>query len=570
MKFIFRYLRPFYLRMFFGLIIKFTGTIMDLFLPMILAHIIDEIVPQKDLRAVIFWGLLMIVCAILAVAGNIIANRMASKVAKDATRVIRHDLFVKIMYLSTKNIDRFSVSSLESRLTSDTLHIQRMIGFMQRIGIRAPILLVGGVIMTFALDHVLALVLLAILPLAFFVVYKVSRKGLKLYTRLQEAYDGVVRVVRENIQGIRIIKALSKAQHEYQRFEGVNNELMSYEQRSGKTMAVTGPAMQIFLNLGLCIVLFLGAIRVNAGLSQAGEIMAFMNYFTIILNAVTVINRVFTVYSKATASANRVAEVIDCQNGDRILPPAPAVAGAPHVAFNDVSFSYNGKTDTLSHISFALQRGQTLGVIGATGSGKTTLAKLLFKFYDPTEGNICIDGRDICSIPTEELHSKFGIVLQKDFLFADSIAENVAFGRRLTEEQIDKALHTARATDFVAEKGGKAHKLSIKGADLSGGQKQRLYIARALAGEPEILILDDASSALDYKTDAALRAGLAEMQQTTKIIIAQRISSIMSADHILVLDQGHIIGSGTHEDLLLSCSVYKEISDSQIGGEVID
>ncbi len=570
MKFIFKYLRPFYLRMFFGLIIKFTGTIMDLFLPMILAHIIDEVVPQKDLRAVILWGILMIVCAVLALAGNIIANRMATKVARDATQVIRHDLFVKIMHLSTKNVDRFSVSSLESRLTSDTLHIQRVIGFMQRLGIRSPILLIGGVVMTFALDPVLALVLLGIIPLAFAVVFFVSRKGLKLYTKLQESYDGVVRVLRENIQGIRIIKALSKTQHEYERFEGVNNDLMSYEQRSGKTMAITGPAMQIFLNLGLCIVLLLGAARVNAGLSQAGKIMAFMNYFTIILNAVTTINRVFTMFSKAIASANRVAEVIDCQNQDRFLPPVSAQPDAPHIAFNDVSFSYNGKVNTLTHISFALQRGQTLGVIGATGSGKTTLAKLLIKFYDPTEGTVCIDGRDICSIPTEELHRKFGIVLQKDFLFADTVTENISFGRSLTEEQVDCALHTARAADFVAEKGGKSHVLSIKGANLSGGQKQRLYIARAIAAEPEILILDDASSALDYKTDAALRAGLAEMQQTTKIIIAQRISSIMTADHILVLDHGHIIGSGTHEDLLISCSVYKEISDSQIGGEVID
>lgn len=570
MKFIFKYLRPFYFRMFFGLLIKFTGTIMDLFLPMILAHIIDEVVPTKNLQAVIYWGLLMIFCAVLAVAGNIIANRMAAKVARDATRVIRHDLFAKIMHLSTKNVDRFSVSSLESRLTSDTFHIQRMIGFMQRLGIRSPILLIGGIIMTFSLDPVLALILLAVMPCAFVVVFYVSRKGLRLYTKLQEAYDGVVRVVRENIQGIRIIKALSKTQHEYERFEGVNNDLMSFEQKSGKTMALTGPAMQIFLNLGLCAVLLLGAVRVNAGLSQAGKIMAFMNYFTIILNAVTTINRVFTMFSKAIASANRVAEVIDCENLDRFLPPAPTQTGAPHVAFNDVSFSYNGKADTLSHISFALQRGQTLGIIGATGSGKTTLTKLLFKFYDPTEGNVCIDGRDICSIPTEELHGKFGIVLQKDFLFADTIAENINFGRRLTEKQIDKALHTARAAEFVAEKGGKSHVLSIKGSDLSGGQKQRLYIARAIAAEPEILILDDASSALDYKTDAALRAGLAEMQQTTKIVIAQRISSIMSADHILVLDQGRIIGSGTHEDLLLTCPVYKEISDSQIGGEVID
>ena len=576
MRTYFRYLKPFFPRMSLGLAIKFAGTIFDLLIPVMLKIIIDDIVPEKSAGMIYFYGGVMIVCSILAVVGNVVANRMASRVASESTRKLRHDLFVKTLYLSCAQTDKFTIPSLESRLTSDTYNVHQFTGMMQRMGVRAPILLVGGLIITLILDPVLTLVLAATLPFLGVSVFYIAKKTVPLYRNQQTATDDMVRTVRENIQGIRVIKALSKTDYERRRFEGVNKALMKREETAGLVVSTTNPLMNFFLYVGLTVVIVIGAYRVNLGLSEAGTIISFMSYFTYILNAMLSVTRIFTTYSRCSASMGRIEEVLNTEADLPVLEYTecenPEVKDAPHIRFDDVTFSYNGKKDNLRGVSFDLYHGQTLGVIGATGSGKTTLISLLLRFYDPDSGKVEIDGRDIRYVPREELYEKFGVALQSDFLFADTIRENVRFGREVTDEEIETATEYAQASEFISEKdGGMDFTLAIKGANLSGGQKQRLLISRALAGSPEILILDDSSSALDYKTDANLRSAIAKgFGASTKIIVAQRISSIMSADLILVMDGGSVIAAGTDAELRQSCDIYREIAESQMGGAILD
>ena len=565
MHLIFRYVRPYLKRMSLGLLIKFLGTIMDLFLPAILAHIIDEIVPLKDLSLVIRWGVVMLICSFLAILGNVIANRMAAWVARETTRRLRHDLFRKISYLSNRQIDGFTVPSLISRMTTDTYNIHRMVGMMQRIGIRAPILVVGGVAVTISLDPVLALVLTCMLPIIGIVVYLVSRRSIPLFDQLQKSVDTMVRVVRENASGVRVIKALSRSEGEKTRFEGVNRKVMQDENRANMVMAFSKPAMNLTLNLGLVLVVLVGAHRVNAGLCGPGVITAFLTYFTIILNAMMSITRVLTMWSKALASAERVEQVLSTED-DLTPQPVEAREESAHIVFENVRFSYNGKENNLEDISFSLEKGQSLGIIGPTGAGKSTLAGLLMRFYDVQQGSVRVDGRDVRSYDLKSLRDKFGVVFQNDILFKKSIGENIRIGRQLDMSRLEKAAKDAQAAFFIQETGGMDASLEARGVNLSGGQKQRLLIARALAGRPDVLILDDSSSALDYQTDARLRQTIRQdYGDTTTVIIAQRVSSVKNCDKILVLEEGRMSGLGTHEELMQSCALYREISKLQMG-----
>ncbi len=567
MRHVFGYLKPYTLKMALGMAVKFVGTIMDLFLPWILSHIVDDVVPTGDMEDIFLFGGLMLVCSILAWLGNVIANRIASAVARDTTRRLRHDLFTRVSYLSCGQVDGFTVASLESRLTTDTYNIHQMIGMMQRLGIRAPILLLGGVAMTMFMEPVLTLVLLAVLPFVAVTVVYISKRGVPLYVKLQQSVDRMVRVVREDAAGIRVIKALSKGGYERDRFDQVNQDVVAKETHASVTMAASSPLMNLFLNAGLTLVVVAGAFRVNSGAAKPGTILAFLTYFTIILNALLSINRMFVMYSKGSASARRIEEVLTAPE-DLKVTDGQEKSGS-FIEFDNVGFAYaKGRDRAVSGISFTLDRGQTLGIIGATGSGKTTIINLLMRFYDPDEGTIYIEGRDVRSIPADELYNKFGVVFQNDVLFAESIGENIRFGRELTDEEIELAAQDAQAGEFICGlKERFDHWVAIRGSNLSGGQKQRLLIARALAASPEILVLDDASSALDYQTDARLRQALRHRYtDTTTIIVAQRVSSIKGADRILVMDKGRVIGSGTHQELMESCPQYRHIAVSQMGG----
>ncbi|GAA0357566.1 ABC transporter ATP-binding protein [Alkalibacterium iburiense] len=564
------YLRPLFRRMLLGFSIKFTGTIMDLFLPWILAFIIDVVIPTENVNRILLWGGLMIGCSVIGVVASIKANRMASSVARDAVRDIRHELYEKISYLSASQVDHFSTPSLISRLTSDTYNIHRTIGLMQRIGVRGPILLLGGLLMTLTLDPMLTLVMLFVLPFATLAVYFISKKGIPLFDSLQKEVDKLVRTVRENITGARVIKALSKTDYEKERFEKVNQKVVAAETNANKTMAATPPLMHLFLNIGLALVILASAYRVNQGLTQPGVVIAFMTYFTIILNAMLSITRIFVMYSRGVASANRIYAILEAEPELETVD-MDAVEDKAHIRFDSVYFGYGKQKKTLQNINFSIDKGETLGIIGATGSGKSTIIKLLLRLYDCSEGSIRINGVNIKSMSLKELHTKFGLAMQNDFLYADTMKENIDFGRELSEEDIIKATEDAQASEFIDSLDeGLDYPLNAKATNLSGGQKQRVLLSRALAGNPEILILDDSSSALDYKTDAQLRQVLNEKyRETTTIMIAQRVSSIQNADHIILLDKGSIIGYGSHKELLNTSEPYREIYENQSGGEQI-
>ena len=569
MQTIIRYCKPYFSRILAGLSIKFVATIMDLFLPWILAYMIDYVVPLEQVSFIFIWGGVMVICSFFGVVGNIMANRMASGVAREVTKNLRHDLFTKISYLSCAQIDKVSVPSLIARLSSDTYNVHRMVDRMQRLGIRAPILLFGGILITLTLDARLTLVLLGVLPFAVLVVFIISRKGIPLYTKLQEAVDTMVRVVRENTTGIRIIKALSKGEYEKNRFSGANNEVTSREWKANIIMGITNPAMFIIINLGLVGVIIAGAYLVNAGQSTPGVILAFLSYFTIILNATLSITRMFVMFSRGSASGERINEIFSLPD-DLLLQERVKKDEDFHIVFDNVAFSYQESQDgvqLLEGINFSLKKGQTLGILGETGCGKSTIIQLLLRFYDINSGSIRINGEDIRGIPPDELYPKFGICFQRDVLFADTIRENIDFGREIDEEALRRAVIYAQAEDFVfSREEGLDSNLSSRGTNVSGGQRQRLLIARAMAATPEILILDDSSSALDYRTDANLRRTLKEnFKDTTVIVVAQRISSVMQADHIIVLEHGRISGHGTHDELLNSCILYQEINQSQMG-----
>ena len=574
MKFLLKYLKPFFGIMTVGVIIKTIGTVVELFIPLILTHILDNVVVTQKISEIIFWGGIMLLCAGAACVFNIWANRMAAKVSRRFSERVRNDLFSRTMRLSSAQVDAFTIPSLESRITTDTYNVHNFVGMMQRMGIRAPIMLVGGVSITLFMDPLLSIAMIATLPFIFITVYFISRKGVPLYTKVQKATDKMTRVVREDTQGIRVIKALSKVEYEHRRYEKVNRELSESEQRAGFVMSGVHPVMTLFMNTGLVLVVALAANLVSGNRSTPSTVIAFMQYFTQISMAMMSVTRIFTMYTKCSASAKRISEVINAPEDITIKSETdfPRSESGAHIEFKNVSFSYKGKQNDLENINFSLSRGESLGIIGATGSGKSTLIRLLMRLYDVGDGAVYICGRDVRTIPAEELYPMFGAAFQQDFLYAETIEENIDLGRHLSREQIEFAAKIAQAHDFIsAFPDGYEHQLSQKGTNISGGQKQRLLISRAIASHPEILVLDDSSSALDYKTDANLRAALREnMSGTTLVTVAQRVSSVKDCTLILVLDEGKIIGKGTHEELLSSCPEYREISESQMGGAFVE
>ena len=586
MRTVLAYLKPHRRYMCLSLTIKVLGTMVELALPYILSHIIQDVIKpmgaevSPDLaagsRRIVMWAVIMIICAFLGVLGNVTANRMAARTAKDVARAMRHDLFERTMRLSPAQTDAFTVESLESRLTGDTYNIHQFINSIQRMGVRAPILLIGGLTITVTLDPVLTLVMVAVLPFIFIAVYGITSRGLPLYTRVRGAVDSMTRVVREDAQGIRVIKALSKTDYECRRFDRENASLAAVERKTNATMSVANPLMNLFMNLGITAVVVVGAFRVNGGSSEPGKIIAFIQYFTLISMAMMSVSRIFLIISKASASANRIEEVLLTPEDLSVKPESEYPRRAEEgIVFDHVSFGYNGSSkEVVNDISFSLPKGGTLGIIGATGSGKTTLLSLLMRFYDVNEGSVRIDGRDVRTIPEHELHSMFGVAMQNDFICADTVEENINFGRGLGHGDIVRAARIAQAEEYIEHFPEKYERmLTANGTNISGGQRQRLFIARAIAARPQILVLDDASSALDYKTDAALRRALRDeiaAEGGSVVVVAQRVSSVMNSDLILVLDGGRLIASGAHDELMENCEVYREISRSQMGGAFLE
>lgn len=561
-----------------GTVIKVAGSMGELMIPYVLEHMIDNVVPGKQVQEVLIWGGVMITLTILVRQLNITANRMAVRVSKDSNYDIRRDLFRKSLNLSGRQVDEIGLPSLTSRMTSDSYNLQNFIRAVQTMGIRAPILLIGGIIVTLVMDKRLALILCIMAPFMIAIMVFISMKGIPFYEKVQARVDDIVRIMRENITGIRVVKALSKEKYEKERYGKANSDMAKQDMKAGIVMALPVPLVTMLLNVGLTLVVFLGAHLVNDGVTKPGVILAFLTYFNMVMMGTMGLSRVFTMMSKANASADRIQAVIDMEEE---LTPIPEEEAARtdregYIVFDHVTFHYGNddpmaghdRQNCLTDIDFTMQKGGSLGIIGATGSGKTTIANLLMRFYDANEGHVFVDGKDVRTYEKDALHRMFGVVFQNDVIFADTLRENMAFGRTVDENRLWAAAEDARAKDFLEQyEEGLDHEAVIHGANLSGGQKQRVLIARALAAKPEILILDDSSSALDYKTDADLRRAIRENYgDTTTIIVAQRISSIMGLDDIIVLEEGQIIGHGTHGQLMENCKLYQDIYNTQMGG----
>lgn len=569
MRTLLRYLKPYSWRIALQMTIKMLGTVAELLLPSLLSILLDNYAPVGDMHGVIWLGCGMLMCALLACVGNITANRMSTNVTRRFIYILRRDLFRKVTQLSAAQQDHLTDASLVSRLSTDTYNVNNMVDRLQRLGVRAPIMLMGGILVSLTLDPVLTLVLIATLPLLALVVILTSRKGVPLFTLVQEGQDHMVRKVQENMTGARVIRALSRTQYERDAFEAVNEDLARRQRTADMTMAMVSPIVNLVLNTGLAMVVLAGAWRVYQGTALPGTIIAFLSYFTVVLNAMLSISRLFVIYSKGSASARRIEEVL-LMPEDLLIQDAPAEATDAHIAFRNVSFSYNKQYDNLQDITFQVAHGQTLGIIGPTGSGKSTLLALLLRQYDPDQGQILLDGKPVSSLPPEELHAHLGVVFQNDFLMADTIRENIRFGRDVSEGSLQSAIDCAQAGFIRRKEGGLDFPLNVRGRNLSGGQQQRVLICRALAGDPRLLLLDDCSSALDFRTDLALRTALRQRHgEATTIIVAQRVSSVMAADLILVMDKGRIIGTGTHQQLLESCPMYRDLTRMQLGGEAV-
>lgn len=581
MKLIFRYLGRYKKWVALALFVKLMATMMELTLPYIFEHILDDVVPAGQLLQVLLWGLLMFAAAVATRSLNVRANTLAVQNAHRVSYDVRQDLFQKTANLTGSQFDAFGLPSLISRMTSDSYNVQTAAQQLQTMCVRAPIMLVGGVLVAMTMDFHLSLIMVVMLPFLLAVILFVSAKGMPMFVKVQEKLDAVVRIMRENITGIRVVKALSKADYEKRRFAAANEAMAKSDIDAATVMAVPGPFMQLCLNVGLALVVIVGARRVNEGLMKPGVILAFLTYFNMITMGVMGINRIFLSLSKAGASADRIDAVIRTSTDQNILGPEEALepAGDEFIRFEHVDFSYGeGGADrsgfvgqerekALSDISFAVRKGESLGIIGPTGCGKTTVINLLMRFYDAGAGGVFVDGRDVRSYDKDALRRKFGAAFQNDMIFQDTLRENVAFGRELSEEQLRRAVEDAMAAEFVdGLEGGLDYEAAIKGANLSGGQKQRILVARALAAQPEILVLDDSSSALDYKTDAAMRRAISRNHpESTVIMIAQRVSSVMNMTKILVLDDGKCIGYGSHEELMESCAAYRETYEVQMG-----
>ena len=607
MKLILRSLNRYRAAVTAAIFIKLLGTMAELLLPYILEHIIDDVVPMGELAPVFLWGGAMFAVAVLTRALNVSANRKAVGNAHRISYEIRQELFEKTINLSGPDFDRFGLPSLISRMTSDSYNVQSAVQQFQTLCVRAPIMLIGGLLVSLMMDTGLAMILVVLLPFLIAVILFVSSRGIPMYTAVQQKLDAIVRIMRENITGIRVVRALSKEDYEIRRFGAANREMTQQDISAATVMAIPGPLMQLCLNIGLTFVVLIGAQRVNSGEIRPGVILAFLTYFNMIAMGVMGLSRIFMTMSKASASADRIDLVLQTpaeenRAGSENTVSAESTTVTENTAgsgedaeevirFDHVSFSYmsNDENDgtasgqgesgrradfageqrekALEDISFAVRRGESLGIVGPTGCGKTTVVSLLMHFYNADEGAVYVDGKQVGCYEKDELRRRFGTVFQNDMIFQDTLQENIAFGREVTREQVEMAINCAMAREFTDElPGGLEHEMAIQGADVSGGQKQRILVARALAAAPEILILDDASSALDYRTDAAMRRAIRENYPgATTVMIAQRISSVMGMTRILVLDNGRCIGYGTHEELLENCEMYRETYEVQMG-----
>lgn len=559
-----------------GPLFKLLEACFDLIVPLVMAGIIDNGIAGNDKGYVFRFGGVLVLLAIVGLTCSITAQYFAAKAAVGFAANVRHALFAHIESLSYSEMDTIGTSTLITRMTSDINQMQSGVNMALRLFLRSPFIVFGAAIMAFTIDVKAALIFVVVIPLLAIVVYGIMFISMPMYKRVQAELDKVLGRTRQNLTGVRVIRAFNKEESEKKNFCEENQELTRLQMLVGRISALTNPVTYVMINVALVVLLWVGAIRINAGSLTQGQVVALINYMSQILVELIKLANTIVLSTKAVACANRVSSVFDIKSsltsGDyKANEGSIAKKEGISVCFNHVNMKYAGAgEESLTDIDFKAEAGSTIGVIGGTGSGKSSLVNLIPRFYDVSEGQVLVDGRDVREYDLTELRERIGVVPQKAVLFHGTIRENICWGNNdATDEEIIKALRSAQALEVVAGKEGKLdYMIEQGGRNLSGGQRQRLTIARALVRKPSILILDDSSSALDFATDAKLRKSLQELDyKPTVFIVSQRTSSIQHADMILVLDDGKLVGKGTHEELVQNCDVYKEIYMSQFKGE---
>ena len=568
-----RFLKQFKREVLIGPVFKLTEAVFELIVPLVMAQIIDVGIANGDRGYVLRMGGVMVLLGLVGLGCALICQYCAARASQGFGTVLRSEMFRHINTLSHGEIDQIGTPSLITRITNDVNQLQLAVAMLIRLVVRAPFLVIGATVMALLLDWKLACIFFVAAPLMALVLYLVMSRSIPFYRIIQKKLDRISLITRENLSGVRVIRAFSRQEKEKERFAQASEDQMSTSIVVGRISALLNPLTSAIINLAIAAVIWFGGFRVDAGGMTQGEVIAFVNYLNQILLAMIVVANLVVIFTKAAASATRVDEVLELHPSivNRVSRPAQEVEGSPEIAFDAVSFAYpDAGAYSLSDISFTVARGQTLGIIGGTGCGKSTLVNLIPRFYEVSQGSIKVDGVDVRDYPMEQLRGKVGIVPQRAVLFSGTLRQNMQWRKQdATDEEIWQALETAQAASFVRKMPDGLDSVILQGGkNLSGGQKQRLTIARALVGEPEILILDDSASALDFATDAALRRAIAKFSaergnRMTTIIVSQRANTVRYADQIVVLDDGKAAGIGTHEQLLESCQTYREIYWSQ-------
>lgn len=568
-----RFLKDYRKQVIIGPIFKWMEAVLELIVPLVMAKIIDVGVKNADKGYVFRMGGLLLLIAAVSLGCALVCQYSASIASQGVGTNLRREMFGRINRFSHAELDRFGTHSLITRLTNDVNQLQVAVAMLIRLVVRAPFLAIGAVVMAFTIDVKLSLIFLVVFPLIVGVLYFVMNRSIPFFRVMQKKLDKISLITRENLEGARVIRAFSKQDAELSRFTSASDDLANTSVRVGRLSALLNPLTYVIMNLGIVAILWFGGFRVDSGRLTQGEIIAFVNYMTQILQALIVVANLVVIFTKASASASRINEVLETEPSvsDAVSGEVAPLADEAALEFDRVAFAYAGAEEpSLSGITVKLRPGETLGVIGGTGSGKSTFVSLIPRFYDATSGEVKVFGRDVKEYPLAELRRLVGTVPQKAAVVSGTIRENLRWAKPdATDEELWAALKTAQAESFVE---ALPQKLEIRveqgGKNFSGGQKQRLTIARALVGKPSILILDDSASALDFATDAALRKALrTETKGMTVIMVSQRASTIRYADQILVLDDGGMAGLGTHEELFENCPVYREICLSQLSAE---
>lgn len=571
------YLKHFKKEMILGPFFKLTEAVFELIVPLVMASIIDVGIKNGDTRYVYHMGGLMAALGAVGLCFALTAQYFAARASQGTGTLIRRDFFAHINRLSYAELDKIGTPSLTTRITNDIDQLQVAVAMSIRLLLRVPFLIIGATIMAMTIDLKLSVIFLVAAPLIALTIYFVMSRAVPVYKKIQARLDGISLITRENLDGVRVIRAFSRQKSETARFAAANKNLMKASLKAGRISSLLNPLTYAIVNIAILFILWFGGIRVNAGDLSQGEVIAFVNYMTQILLALIVAANLVVIFTKAAASAARINAVFDTEPS--VIPgaalPGPVFANTgDEIRFQDVSFSYNQNNEyALKNLSFSIKKGETIGVIGGTGAGKSTLVNLIPRFYDVTTGRVDVAGVGVREYPLGQLRSKIGIVPQKAVLFTGTVRENMKWGNpQANDEEIEQALEIAQAAEIIQKMPkGLDTEIYQGGKNLSGGQKQRLTIARALVRHPEILILDDSASALDFATDAALRKAIRQKTgEMTVLMVSQRVTTVKNADRIIVLDQGKMAGFGTHEALFKDCGVYREICLSQLSSQEVN